>query len=316
MLSPDLSFRQTVMSCSDLSCPSDSQWCHALTWPVLQTVRSCSDLSFRQWCHALTCPSDSDVMLWHVLQTVMSCSDLSCPSDSGVMLWPVLQTVMSCSDMSFRQWGHALTCPILQTVVSCSHLSFRQWCHALTCPSDSDVMLWPVLQTVVSCSDLSCPSDSGAMLSPVLSFSQWCHALTSPVLQISDLASALRVAGLSSNPVFPVGLFPGAVIPVTSKLLIWKLICQATGPIGSALSLVGLVSYTVTGWDSKFDLHFLFIVAAGTRAWTDPSWRYMSMLQGIKQLTNILDPLPHPAGDTALSVTLPFTSKHQSLSSF
>ena len=54
--------------------PSVSQWCHALTCPVLQTVIvSCSDLS---------CP---------VLQTVVSCSDLSCPLDSHcIMLWPVL----------------------------------------------------------------------------------------------------------------------------------------------------------------------------------------------------------------------------------
>ena len=38
------------------------------------------------------------------------------------------------------------------------------------------------------------------------------------------------------------GIFPGRVIPVTSKLALQWLPCQAPGVIGSVLGLVGLVS--------------------------------------------------------------------------
>ena len=38
------------------------------------------------------------------------------------------------------------------------------------------------------------------------------------------------------------GIFPGRVIPVTSKLALQWLPCQAPGIIGSALGLVGQVS--------------------------------------------------------------------------
>ena len=41
---------------------------------------------------------------------------------------------------------------------------------------------------------------------------------------------------------FCAGIFPGRVIPVTQKLALQRLPCQAPGMIGSALGLVGPVS--------------------------------------------------------------------------
>ena len=68
------------------------------------------------------------------------------------------------------------------------------------------------------------------------------------------LSSVHRLAGLvvkasasgaekirSSNPACD-GIFPGRVMPVTSKLAFQWLPCQAPGIIGSALGLVGPVS--------------------------------------------------------------------------
>ena len=61
-------------------------------------------------------------------------------------------------------------------------------------------------------------------------------------------ASASRVADLGSIPAFPVGLFPGRVILMISKLVLQKLVhCQALGDTGSALGLAGPCQYTVTG---------------------------------------------------------------------
>ena len=46
--------------------------------------------------------------------------------------------------------------------------------------------------------------------------------------------------------IFAVGIFPGRVIPVTSKLTLQWLPCQASGDIGSGLGLVGPVSVSVS----------------------------------------------------------------------
>ena len=54
--------------------------------------------------------------------------------------------------------------------------------------------------------------------------------------------SALRATDLSSIPTFPVDVFLGQVIPVTSKLGLQWLPCKAPGGIASALGLTGLVS--------------------------------------------------------------------------
>ena len=54
--------------------------------------------------------------------------------------------------------------------------------------------------------------------------------------------SASKVAGRGSIPAFAVDLFPGLVIPVTSKLVLQWLPCQAPGFVGSALGLAGPVS--------------------------------------------------------------------------
>ena len=55
-------------------------------------------------------------------------------------------------------------------------------------------------------------------------------------------ASSSRTAGPGSIPVFPVVIFPNGVIPVTSKLVLQWLPCQAPGDIRTALGLVGPVS--------------------------------------------------------------------------
>ena len=59
--------------------------------------------------------------------------------------------------------------------------------------------------------------------------------------------SAPSAADLGSIPAFSVVLFRGRVIPVTSKLALQWLPCQAPGVIGSALGLVGPVSVYVDG---------------------------------------------------------------------
>ena len=58
----------------------------------------------------------------------------------------------------------------------------------------------------------------------------------------SGKASTSRAADLSSIPAFAVTVFPGWVIPVTSKLVPQWLPCQAPGVVWSVLGLVGLVS--------------------------------------------------------------------------
>ena len=55
-------------------------------------------------------------------------------------------------------------------------------------------------------------------------------------------ASTLRAADLGLIRVFSVGIFPGRVIPLTKKLVLKWLPCQALGVIGSTLGLVGPVS--------------------------------------------------------------------------
>ena len=50
------------------------------------------------------------------------------------------------------------------------------------------------------------------------------------------------VAHLGSIPPNPVGIFPGRVIPVTSKLIKKWFSCRAPGDLGSALGLVGPAS--------------------------------------------------------------------------
>ena len=54
-------------------------------------------------------------------------------------------------------------------------------------------------------------------------------------------ASASKAEDSGSNPACD-EIFPGRVIPVTSKLALQWLPCQAPGIIGSALGLVGPVS--------------------------------------------------------------------------
>ena len=55
-------------------------------------------------------------------------------------------------------------------------------------------------------------------------------------------ASASRAEGPGFESRFAPGFFRGRVIPVTSKLALQWLPCQAPGVIGSALGLVGPVS--------------------------------------------------------------------------
>ena len=57
----------------------------------------------------------------------------------------------------------------------------------------------------------------------------------------SGKASASRAADLGSITTFAVDPFPGRVTPVTEKLALQWLPCQAPGVIGSALGLTGSV---------------------------------------------------------------------------
>ena len=66
-------------------------------------------------------------------------------------------------------------------------------------------------------------------------------------------ASASRVSRV--RILLAPGFFRGRVIPVTSKLALQWLPCQAPGVIGSVLGLVGPVS--VIGWGRTLDLQFL-----------------------------------------------------------
>ena len=59
-------------------------------------------------------------------------------------------------------------------------------------------------------------------------------------LVVKASASGAEDPGFESR--FATGIFPGRVIPVTSKLALQWLPCQAPGVIGSALGLVGPAS--------------------------------------------------------------------------
>ena len=61
--------------------------------------------------------------------------------------------------------------------------------------------------------------------------------LVGPVVKVS----ASRAESCVRIPLAP-GFFPGRAIPMTQKLALLWLPCQAPGVIGSALGLVGLVS--------------------------------------------------------------------------
>ena len=74
-------------------------------------------------------------------------------------------------------------------------------------------------------------------------------------------------------PAFCRGIFPGRVIPVTSKLMLQWLPRQAPGAIRSALGLVGPVQYTL-GEVKGFTCNFYLSVAARKLFWADPSLRY------------------------------------------
>ena len=65
-----------------------------------------------------------------------------------------------------------------------------------------------------------------------------CHCLAGLVV----LVSALRMGDLVSIPAFAMGIYPSEVMPVTWKLVLQWLRCQAPGTIGSVLGLVGPVS--------------------------------------------------------------------------
>ena len=60
--------------------------------------------------------------------------------------------------------------------------------------------------------------------------------------QSGGKASSPTSEGLGSIPTVPMGLFPGRVIPVTSKLVLQWVHCQAPGVIRAMLELVGPVS--------------------------------------------------------------------------
>ena len=74
------------------------------------------------------------------------------------------------------------------------------------------------------------------------------HYPSGPVVTAGDtgitpcLPSTSRAADLGSIPAFSVGIFPRQIIPVTYKLALQCLPCQAPGMIGPALGLVGPVS--------------------------------------------------------------------------
>ena len=97
-----------------------------------------------------------------------------------------------------------------------------------------DYRTWPAKTTSVQC------SGSGIKQSALP---------PSPLMTAASLAQWLRrpprerkIRG--SIPPRAVSIFPGRVIPVTSKLVLQWLPCQALGVIGSALGLVGPESVT------------------------------------------------------------------------
>ena len=82
-----------------------------------------------------------------------------------------------------------------------------------------------------------------------------------------------------SNPAWT-EIFPGRVIPVTSKLALQWPPCQALGVIGSLLGLVGQVSAYCDWARWKVGSATFVCVAARKIVWADPSLRYTSMLMG------------------------------------
>ena len=73
---------------------------------------------------------------------------------------------------------------------------------------------------------------------PSSHFTAVLHCLTGPVVKVSTST----VAYLGSISAFALRIFLGRVIPVTYKLLLQWLPCQAPDEIGSVLGLVGPVS--------------------------------------------------------------------------
>ena len=67
-------------------------------------------------------------------------------------------------------------------------------------------------------------------------------ALEADALPLGQRGGASRAPGLGSILVLAMDLFPGRVIPVTGKLVLQWLHCQAPGVRGPALGLVGPVS--------------------------------------------------------------------------
>ena len=75
-------------------------------------------------------------------------------------------------------------------------------------------------------------------------------------------ASASRAADPGLNPALSVGILPGRDIPVTSKLALQWLPCQAPGDIGSVLGLVGSVRILNLGEVESLICNFYLSVAA------------------------------------------------------
>ena len=100
-------------------------------------------------------------------------------------------------------------------------------------------------------------------------------------------------ADLGLIPAFAVDLSPGRVIPVTQKLALEWLPCQAPGITGSGLGLVGPVSVYCDWTSWKVICNFCLGVAARTQA--DPCLRYTSMLLGCKANKQPAPPPPPPS---------------------
>ena len=95
----------------------------------------------------------------------------------------------------------------------------------------------------------------------------------------------------SANPAWAGIFFPGIIIPVTSKLTLQWLPCQAACRYRlSAGDWSAWCQYTVTGWGRKFDLQLLS-QCGSTSNYLSRSLRYTSTLlgrEGSKQQTNVI----------------------------
>ena len=106
-----------------------------------------------------------------------------------------------------------------------------------------------------------------------------------PVREVPHWPSGLGVCLRSRRsqvwiPLAP-GFFQGQVIPVTSKLALQWLPCQATGIIGSTLGLVSpSVSILWLGEVESWICNFCLSVATPEIVCADPFLRYTSMLLG------------------------------------